>query len=63
MIALTTCRDGIVTDPYGRVLGYDGVFVCDASVFPTIPNRNPYLSVVQLAERMTRQWRSLDGPR
>jgi choline dehydrogenase-like flavoprotein len=56
----STCREGVVTDPFGRVLGYDGLFVCDASLFPTVPPRNPYLPVIQLAERLVAQWRTLD---
>jgi choline dehydrogenase-like flavoprotein len=56
----STCREGIVTDPYGRLLGYDGVFVCDASLFPKAPPRNPYLPTVQLAERLVAAWRTVE---
>jgi choline dehydrogenase-like flavoprotein len=54
----STCREGVVTDPFGRLLGYEGVYICDASLFPRVPPRNPYLPVVQLAERLTARWRS-----
>jgi choline dehydrogenase-like flavoprotein len=54
----STCREGIVTDPFGRLLGYDGVYICDASLFPRVPPRNPFLPVVQLAERLTARWRA-----
>jgi len=53
----SSCREGVVTDPWGGVLGYEGLFICDASVFPHAPLRNPYLPIVQLAERMTTDWR------
>jgi choline dehydrogenase-like flavoprotein len=54
----STCREGVVTDPFGRLLGYDGVYICDASLFPRVPPRNPYLPVVQLAERLATRWRA-----
>lgn len=50
-----TCAEGVVTDG-GRVRGYTGLFVCDASIFRGVPARNPYLSVVGLAERTVRAW-------
>lgn len=50
-----TCREGVVTDA-GRVRGHDGLFVGDASVFPGVPPRNPYLSLVTLAERLVAGW-------
>ena len=51
-----TCADGVVTDG-GVVRGYDDLFVCDASIFRGVPARNPYLSVIGLAERTVRGWR------
>lgn len=45
-----TCGDGRVTDG-GAVRGYEGLDVCDASVFRALPDLNPYLEVVALAER------------
>jgi choline dehydrogenase/5-(hydroxymethyl)furfural/furfural oxidase len=53
-----SCRSGVVTDAHGRVRGYDGLLVVDASLFPGVPSHNPYLSVIRLAERLTRSWRS-----
>ena len=50
-----TCADGVVTDG-GLVRGYDDLFVCDASIFRGVPARNPYLSVIGLAERTVRRW-------
>lgn len=53
-----SCRMGVVTDELGRVDGYEGLFVCDASLFPGVPTINPYLSVVTLAERLAGAWRN-----
>lgn len=50
-----TCADGVVTDD-GVVRGYDHLLVCDASIFRGVPARNPYLSVIALAERTVRAW-------
>ena len=50
-----TCADGVVTDG-GVVRGYDHLLVCDASIFRGVPARNPYLSVIGLAERTVRAW-------
>ena len=52
----SSCREGVVADPHGRVLGYDNLMICDASLFPKAPARNPFLPIVQLAERLSRQW-------
>ncbi|MAT06347.1 MAG: hypothetical protein CL424_15020 [Acidimicrobiaceae bacterium] len=46
-----SCRDGVVTDA-GRVRGYEGLFVADASVLPGVPPVDPYLEVVRQAERL-----------
>lgn len=43
-----------VVDPYGRVIGYAGLRVCDASVFPDIPRANTHLPTVAVADRMAR---------
>jgi choline dehydrogenase-like flavoprotein len=56
----STCREGVVTDPLGRVLGYENLFICDASLFPKAPPRSPYLPIVQMAERLSAAWRA-DG--
>ena len=53
----SSCREGIVADQFGRVLGYDNLLICDASLFPTAPVRNPFMPIVQLAERLTSHWR------
>jgi choline dehydrogenase-like flavoprotein len=48
----STCRMGVVVDDDGAVIGYDGLYVADASVFPTIPHTNTYLPTLMLAERL-----------
>jgi choline dehydrogenase-like flavoprotein len=42
-------RKGVV-DPSFRVHGFENLFVCDASVFPTATTVNPQLTVMALAE-------------
>ena len=55
--AAGTCRmgsttDGLaVVDPTCRVIGYDGVSVIDASVFPDLPQANPHLPTLMVATR------------
>jgi 5-(hydroxymethyl)furfural/furfural oxidase len=56
--ACGSCRMGdpadpmAVTDPAGRVLGVDGLRVCDASLMPTIPCANLNVPVLMLAEKI-----------
>jgi 5-(hydroxymethyl)furfural/furfural oxidase len=56
--AAGTCRMGspddtdAVTDAYGRVIGYEGLRVTDASLFPRLPKAHPYLACLLLAERL-----------
>jgi choline dehydrogenase/5-(hydroxymethyl)furfural/furfural oxidase len=53
-----TCRMGApddprsVVDPQGRVLGLEGLFVADASVFPEVPRANTNLPTIAAAERL-----------
>jgi choline dehydrogenase-like flavoprotein len=52
-----TCRLGSdpktsVADPYGQVHGVGGLFIADASGFPTASGVNPMLSVMALAYRV-----------
>ena len=55
-----TCRMGAVSDPAAvvdpqcRVIGYDQLYVCDASVVPDIPRANTHLTVVAIAERLAK---------
>jgi 5-(hydroxymethyl)furfural/furfural oxidase len=54
-----TCRMGApddpraVVDPGGRVLGVDGLWVADASVFPEVPRANTNLPTIAAAERLS----------
>ncbi|MDQ6719949.1 MAG: GMC family oxidoreductase N-terminal domain-containing protein [Candidatus Dormibacteraeota bacterium] len=55
-----TCRLGAdasssVADPYGQVHGVRGLFVADASGFPTASGVNPMLSVMALAYRVAQR--------
>jgi len=40
-----------VVDSYSKVYGFDNLFVCDASIFPTSIGVNPQLTVMALATR------------
>jgi 5-(hydroxymethyl)furfural/furfural oxidase len=56
--ACGTCRMGAegdatrVVDEQARVVGIDGLFVVDASVFPSIPRANTNLPTIMLAEKI-----------
>lgn len=54
--ASSSCAMGAVVDGDGRLVGYDGVYVCDASVFPSIPDVNTHLPTTMLAERLSARW-------
>jgi choline dehydrogenase-like flavoprotein len=55
-----TCRLGAdratsVADPYGQVHGVRGLYIADASGFPTASGVNPMLSVMALAYRVAQR--------
>ena len=56
--AAGTCRmgsaadDDAVVDASCRVIGYERLRVCDASVMPDLPRANPHLTTVVIAERV-----------
>ncbi len=54
--AVGTCAVGAVTTADGRVIGCDELFVCDASLFPVIPDANTHLPVTMLAELVVDRW-------
>jgi choline dehydrogenase-like flavoprotein len=47
-----TCSMGKVVDERGRVYGYEGLVVADASIMPTIPRANTNLSTAAIAEKL-----------
>ncbi|QUQ64181.1 GMC family oxidoreductase [Kutzneria sp. CA-103260] len=63
-----TCRMGspddarTVVDPTGRVLGVDGLWVADASVFPEIPRANTHFPTLAAAERISDLARGIAEP-
>jgi choline dehydrogenase-like flavoprotein len=62
--AAGTCRMGSPGDPAAvvdtncRVIGYDCLRVCDASVMPDLPKANTHLTTVAIAERLIAKLRS-----
>jgi 5-(hydroxymethyl)furfural/furfural oxidase len=56
--AVGTCRMGTPGDPAAvvdtdcRVIGYEHLRVCDASVMPDLPKANTHLTTVAIAERL-----------
>lgn len=50
--AAGTCAMGRVVDTACRLIGYEGVMVCDASVMPVAPRANTHLPTVMIAERI-----------
>jgi choline dehydrogenase/5-(hydroxymethyl)furfural/furfural oxidase len=56
--AAGTCRMGGLEDPAavvdvaGQVIGYDGLWVIDASVIPALPRANTHLPTMMIAERL-----------
>lgn len=57
--AAGSCRMGAASDPLAvvdercRVIGYQSLVVCDASVMPNLPRGNPCLPTVMIAERVS----------
>jgi choline dehydrogenase-like flavoprotein len=54
--AASSCAMGRTVDGDGAVIGYEGLYVADASVFPTIPDVNTHLPTTMLAERLAARW-------
>jgi choline dehydrogenase-like flavoprotein len=44
--------NGAVVDATGKVHGIDGLYVCDASIFPTLMRANTNLPAAMLAEHL-----------
>lgn len=57
--AAGSCRMGAANDPLAvvdercRVIGYQSLVVCDASVMPNLPRGNPCMPTVMIAERVS----------
>jgi choline dehydrogenase-like flavoprotein len=62
--AVGTCRMGARDDPDAvvdtdcRVIGYEALRVCDASVMPDLPRANTHLTTVAIAERLIERMRA-----
>ena len=54
-----TCKMGAdndpdaVVDPCGRVRGFDGLRVVDASIMPTVPRANTNIPTIMVAEKIS----------
>lgn len=55
--ASSTCAMGTVVDSSGALYGYNNIMVCDASVFPSIPDANTHFPTTMLAERLATRLR------
>ena len=42
-----------VTNPRGKVRGTEGLYICDASLMPTIPCANTNLPTIMMAEKIS----------
>ncbi len=51
------------TDPFGRLFEIDGLYVADASLFPTPVGVNPQETIMALAARNAEQWVEIDARR
>ena len=49
--ASSSCAMGTVVDDHYAVIGYRGLSICDASIFPRLPDVNTHLPVTMAAER------------
>lgn len=54
----STCAFGLVVDERLRVIGEEHVFVCDASVFPRIPQGGTNQATMAVAERFSELYRA-----
>jgi choline dehydrogenase-like flavoprotein len=48
--------DDTVVDSDARVVGVDGLRVCDASIFPSLPRANTHFPVMMAAEMVAERW-------
>ena len=47
-----TCAIGRVVDGDGRVIGFENLYVADASIIPSIPRANTNLTIAAVAEKL-----------
>lgn len=57
--ASSSCAELVGGD--GGVGGHEGLYLCDASVFPDIPDANTHLPTTMLAERLSARWPGVAG--
>ena len=55
-----TCAIGKVVDDDLKVIGTDNVYVCDGSVFRSMPSGNTNAPIISLAQRFTEVIKSKD---
>jgi choline dehydrogenase/5-(hydroxymethyl)furfural/furfural oxidase len=52
--AMGNSRDAMaVVNDRAEVIGYQNIWLCDASIFPTLPRANTHLPVVMVANRVS----------
>jgi choline dehydrogenase len=51
-----TCALGAVAEPDGRVIGFENLYVADASFVPVLPRANTNATVAAVAERLAEGW-------
>ena len=49
-------NENAVVDPHSRVIGYESVRICDASIFPRLPRANTHFPVMMAAEVLADRW-------
>ena len=47
-----SCAMGKAVDHRGKIIGADGIRVCDASIMPTVPRANTHVTSIAIAEAM-----------
>jgi choline dehydrogenase-like flavoprotein len=55
-----TADDSGPVDPEGKLRGVEGLYVCDASVFPSPSAVNPQATIMALADLTSRRLAGLD---